>query len=121
MSVRIIEYKIRLNGEGKPFLALILQGGIEIVKSANGNVYATAKKASLATTFDEATCKSLIGTEMPGQIVREECEPYSYTVEDTGEVLMLSHRYVYTEQEEPVKQDFTKIYQGTDNGVKQMA
>jgi hypothetical protein len=121
MSVKIVEYRIRLNSEQKPFLALILQGGIEIVKSANGNVYATAKKASLATTFDEATCKSLIGTEMPGQIVREECEPYQYTVEETGEVLMLSHRYVYTEQEQPVQQDFTKIYQGTENGVKQMA
>ena len=62
MSVKIVEYRIRLNSEQKPFLALILQGGIEIVKSANGNVYATAKKASLATTFDEATCKSLICT-----------------------------------------------------------
>ena len=86
MSVKIVEYRIRLNSEQKPFLALILQGGIEIVKSANGNVYATAKKASLATTFDEATCKSLIGTEMPGQIVREDCDPYQYTVEETGEL-----------------------------------
>ncbi len=121
MSVRIVEYKIRLNSEGKPFLALILQGGIEIVRSANGNVYATAKKASLATTFDEATCKSLIGTEMPGQIVREECDPYQFTVEETGEVIMLSHRYVYVEHEQSLQQDFTKIYQNSDNGVMQTA
>ena len=119
--VRVIEYKLRLNSEGKPFLSLILQGGIEIVRSANGNIYATAKKASLATTFDEATCKSLVGTEMPGTIQREECEPYQYTVEDTGEVLMLSHRYVYVEQEQPVKQDFIKIHQNSGNGVKEMA
>jgi hypothetical protein len=119
--VRVIEYKLRLNSEGKPFLSLILQGGIEIVRSANGNVYATAKKASLATTFDEATCKSLIGSEMPGTIQKEECEPYQYTVEDTGEVLMLSHRYVYVEQEQPVKQDFIKVYQNSENGVKEMA
>src|SRR5688500_17828490 len=109
--VRVIEYKLRFNSEGKPFLSLILQGGIEIVRSANGNIYATAKKASLATTFDEATCKSLVGSELPGQIQKEECEPYQYTVEDTGEVLMLSHRYVYVEQEQPVKQDFIKIHQ----------
>ncbi len=121
MSVKIVEYKIRMSNEGKPFLALILQGGIEIVKSANGNVYATAKKVSLATTFDESTCKSLLGSEMPGQIVKEACVPYQYTVEETGEVLMLSHRYVYSELEEPVMQDFTKFYQHSENGVKHLA
>jgi hypothetical protein len=119
--VRVIDYKIRLNGEGKPFVSLILQGGIEIVRSANGNAYATAKKASLATTFNEITCKSLIGSEMPGQIVKETCEPYQYTVEETGEVLMLSHRYVYVEQEQAIGQDFTKVYQNSNNGVKEMA
>jgi len=119
--VRVIEYKLRVSNEGKSFLSLILQGGIEIVRSANGNVYATAKKASLATTFDEATCKSLIGTEMPGTIQREDCAAYQYTVEETGEVLMLSHRYVYVEQVEGVKQDFAGVFQNQENGLKEMA
>ena len=119
--VRVIDYKIRFNSEGKPFLSLILQGGIEIVRSANGNVYATAKKASLATTFDEAVCKSLVGSEMPGTIQKETCEPYNYTVEETGEVLFLSHRYVFVEQEQPVKENITKVFQNSDNGIKEMA
>jgi hypothetical protein len=104
MSVKIVDYKIRMNGEGKPFLALILQGGIEIVRSVNGNAYATGKKCSLATSFDEATAKSLIGSEMPGTIQREECEPYEFTVPESGEQLLLTHRYIYLDQEEPINQ-----------------
>ena len=36
-----------------------------------------------------------------------ECPPYEYTVKDTGEVILLTHRYVYvpeTKQSAPVKQ-----------------
>ena len=75
----------------------------------------------MPTTFSEEICHSLIGSELPGRIERVETDPYEYTVPETGEVILLTHRYEYVEQEKPVKQDFTKIYQGTDNGVKQMA
>lgn len=93
--VKIISYKERLSGEGKPFMALVLQGGVEIIHSATGGMYATVRKATVASTFDEETCKSLIGTEIPGTIEKMDCEPYQYTVEKTGEVITLSHRYVY--------------------------
>ncbi len=109
MPVKITDYRIRMSGEGKPFIALILAGGIEIVKSANGNSYATAKKCSLATTFDEAIAKSLVGTEMPGTIQREQCDPYEFTVEETGEVLLLSHKYAYAE-EQTVQQDYAREF-----------
>jgi len=60
--VRIIDYKARMSAEGEPFLALIVQGGITLVKSKEtGLYYATAKKANIPSTFDEETCKSLIG------------------------------------------------------------
>ena len=116
--VKIVDYKARVSMEGKPFFALVLQGGIEIVKSASGNSYATAKTASMPTTFTEEVCKGLIGSELPGNIVKVVTDPYEYTVPETGEVLLLSHRFEYVEQE-PAK-EFTKIYQSTDNGVKQI-
>jgi hypothetical protein len=119
--VKIADYKARISMEGKPFFALVLQGGIEIVKSASGNSYATAKTASMPTTFSEEVCKGLIGAELPGRIERVETDPYEFTVPDTGEVILLTHRYEYVEQEESVKQDFTKFYQNSDNGVKQPA
>ena len=67
--VRIVDYKARRSSEGELFLALIVQGGISLVKSKEtGLYYATAKKASIPSTFDEETCKSLVGQEMEGTV-----------------------------------------------------
>ena len=117
MSVKIVDFKIRQSLDGKPFFALVLQGGIEMVKSAAGNTYLTAKTASMPTTFNEITCKALVGSEMPGTIKRVECEPYNFTIEETGEVIRLTHKYEYVDEETPVVQDFTKMYQHSSNGV----
>lgn len=119
--VTITDYKLRESLEGKAFFALTLQGGVEIVRSASGNSYATIKKASMPTTFDEVTCQALVGTQLPGRIEKVETEPYEYTLQETGEVLMLSHRYEYVEQEGSVEGDFSKDYQGSGNEAKQMA
>ena len=118
--VKITNYKLRQSLDGKSFFVLIVQGGVEIARSASGNVYATVKSASVPTTFDESTCKSLIGSELPGRIEKVSCEPYEYTVQETGEVILLTHRYEYMEQELPAVQDFTKVYQPSANGVTQM-
>lgn len=93
--VKIINYKRRESADGE-FFVLEVSGGIEMVKSkATGMYYATAKKATVTSTFDEETCISLIGMEMPGRIEKVECEPYEYTLQETGEVLVLSHRNSY--------------------------
>jgi hypothetical protein len=100
--VRIVNYQKRTTEEGKVFFTLELQGGIEIVKSQEtGKSYMTARKASMSCTFDELTCQSLIGTELPGSVRKVECEEYEYTIKDTGEVITLSHRFEYVEQEAP--------------------
>ena len=117
--VKVTGYKLRESLEGKSFFALTLQGGIEIVKSAAGNSYATIKKASMPTTFDEATCESLVGTELPGFINKVSCDAYNYVIEQTGEVIVLFHRYEYEEQEHAPKTDFTKVYEPSKNGVKE--
>jgi len=94
--VRIIGYRERENEDGESFFLLELQGGIEMVLSQTTNrYYATAKRAFISSTFDENTCEALMGTEMPGKIVKEECEPYQYIIKETGEEITLSHRWVY--------------------------
>ena len=101
--VTVIDFKERQSGDGEKFYVLILQGGIEMVKSKEtGRFYATAKKASVSSTFDENTCKSLIGTSFPGAIKREECEDYEYTIPDTGEIINLQHRWTYVDNVEEV-------------------
>lgn len=104
--VRIINYKAREKEDGTSFFVLELQGGIEMVKSKEtGNFYATAKKAYIPSTFDEDVCSALIGTEMPGKIAKETCEPFIYTIKETGEEVTLNHRWVYaTENAEKPKQ-----------------
>jgi len=99
--VTIVDFVKRTNKDGKEFNALILQSGIELVKShETGRWYATAKKASITSTFDNAMCQSLIGTQIPGSVQRVESDPYEFTIRDTGEVLKLTHRWVYLKEGE---------------------
>ena len=103
--VRIIDYKTRMSAEGEPFIALILQSGITLVKSKEtGMYYATAKKTSITSTFDEETAKSLIGTELEGSIEKVDCEPYEFVDRDSGEVMVLAHRWVYLKPGDTVEQ-----------------
>ncbi len=103
--VRIIDYRVRESRDGEPFLALIVQGGLQMVKSREtGMYYATAKKASIPSTFDEQTCKGLIGQEIDGAIERVECEPYEITNEETGEVIELDYRWIYVKEGDTVQQ-----------------
>ena len=103
--VKIVDYRIRTNSQGEEFCALILQGGLEMVKSQEtGRFYATAKSASITSTFTEDQCKGLIGSEIPGSIRKVECEPYEFTIKDTGEVVTLKHRWDYLPEGETMEE-----------------
>ncbi len=107
--VRIIGFKERQKENGEKFFVLEVQGGIEMIQSkSTGNFYATAKKATVPSTFDEQTCLAILGTEMPGKITKQEVEPYSYVIKETGEEITLAHRYVYEPEED-------KVYTPTQN------
>ena len=95
--VTIVDYAVRQTKEdGREFIVLVLQGGLSLVQSKNtGNFYATVKQTSIPSTFDEATAKGFIGETLPGSVQRMSCESYEWTNKDTGEVLELSHRWVY--------------------------
>jgi len=104
--VRIIGFKQREKEDGTPFFILELQGGIEMTQSKEtGQFYATAKKAYVTSTFDEQTCKALVGTEISGSIARTDVEPYTYVVKETGEEIILTHRWVFVPKNEQPKQD----------------
>ena len=94
--VKIINYKKHITEDGKDFLVLIVQGGIEMVKSQKTkSYYATIRQANVPSTFDELTCKSLVGTDLSGCVEKVATDPYEYTIKDTGEVIELSHRWQY--------------------------
>jgi hypothetical protein len=91
----------RQTTEGNKFCVLELEGDIEIACSqSNGKPYATTKKCTIPCTFDEATAKRMIGLTLEGEIVRENCEPYTYINPRTNETIMLTHRYVFKAAEQ---------------------
>ncbi len=97
--VRIINYQKRITDEGKEFFILVVQGGIEMMKSQEtGKMYVTARRATISSTFDEATCQALIGTELKGEVEKVNCAPYEYTIRETGEIIKLTHRYEFVEE-----------------------
>ena len=98
--VTVTNYKKKQAQDGKEFTVLELTGGVEMVQSQQtGRFYATIRKCTVSTTFDENIAKSLVGAKMPGKIVRMEAYPYEYTVESTGEVVTLMHRWSYVPEE----------------------
>jgi|SRR5690554_2488259 len=105
--VTIVDYKTyQREGDGTEFHALIVQGGLEVVKSKTTNKnYFTAKTARVACTFSEETCKQLIGTELPGRIQKVTTTPYEYVIPETGEMVTLSHRNEYLSDEEAIIKD----------------
>ena len=110
--VRIINYTERVTENGESFFTLELQGGIEIIKSKTGNFYATAKKASIPSTFNLDTCKALIDEELEGNIKKIDCEPYNYKIPETGEEIILTHKYIFLppgEKEETTKATSVKV------------
>lgn len=98
--VTISGYAERKSADGNKFYALILQGGMELVLSeSSGRYYATAKQASITSTFDEKTCQGLVGTKLPGRVTKVVTEPFEYTVQESGEIILLNHRWVYSPSE----------------------
>jgi hypothetical protein len=100
--VRIISHKMSTKNDGREYVSLKVQGGVEPMQSKQtGKLYLTAKTAYVATTFDEQTAIALVGTELPGKIGKIACEAYDYIVKDTGETLTLTHRYEYQLEDAP--------------------
>jgi len=96
--VTVKEIKRAENSKGEEFFMLVVESGAMAVKSKQtGRVYFTAKRAYVSTTFDEKTASSLIGMEFEGTIRKVETDPYEYTIEETGEIIEMSHRWEYVD------------------------
>lgn len=99
--VKIIDFKSRENETGNSFNVFIVMGKPEVIRSKEtGKSYVTARRASIPNTFDDLTNRSLIGTNLPGQIIKVQTDqPYTYTIPETGEKIELSHQFQYIPDE----------------------
>ena len=106
--VQIVGYNLRTQKEGekKSYITLEIEGDVEMVQSQNtGRFYATVRRCVISSTFDEMTAARMVGKEMAGTIERVPCEPYEFTIKETGEVTLLSYRWDY--QPEGRRRTFT--------------
>jgi hypothetical protein len=82
--------------DGSTFISLELTGGLELVQSQNtGRFYATVKKCRIPSTFDANVAKMMVGTQLDGDVVRVETDPYEFINKRTGELMTLQHSYAY--------------------------
>lgn len=97
--VTITGFEKRENKKKEEFNVLILQGDVELVISKEtGKPYLTARKTSIPCTFDDVMAKTMIGKEMQGEIDRQECEEYEFTIPGTSKKIKLTHTYVYNQE-----------------------
>lgn len=98
--VTVKDFAINNNRSNETFISLILQGEPEVIQSKqSGNFYVTTKTCRLPSTLDEVTAKLMVGKSMQGSIQKVPCEPYEYTVSDTGEIITLDYRYEYSKED----------------------
>ena len=104
--VTVIDFNVRESKKGETFTTLTLQGDLEMIKSQNtGKYYATARKASIISTFNEEACKSLIGTQLTGRIDKVPVEePYDYKIPESGEVVQLDYTYEFNPEPSNVEE-----------------
>lgn len=88
--------------DGTTFISLELTGQAELLQSETTRKwYAKARRCRIPTTFDATIAKSLIGQQLPGEILKTICQPYEYVNPRTGEVMMLQHSYSYSQDSNP--------------------
>ncbi|MFT7073412.1 MAG: hypothetical protein ACJAX3_002408 [Patiriisocius sp.] len=114
--VKVTGFQKRKSNEGNIYYALELQSDeLEFVVSKNtGRHYATVRKCFMSSTFNQDICEMMIGKSMPGTILKVECEPYSFVIEESGEEITRHHRYEYL----PVEtQDTEQVIMGSREAV----
>jgi hypothetical protein len=95
--VSVTGFRIVETEEGEKYVRLVLSGDLEMVRSENtGNFYATTRRATISSKFDEDTSQKMIGKELPGTIERVEVDPYEFELDD-GTKIQIAHRWIYQE------------------------
>jgi hypothetical protein len=86
----------RQKSDGSNFTVLEISSGIEVIQSStSGKFYISSKRTTLPCTFSFQFAQSLIGTQMPGNVVRIQVPAYDYINPRTNETMKLQHAFSY--------------------------
>lgn len=114
MNVLVTDYFERNNSKGETFFVIQVSGGNEFITSKDtGKVYLSSKKATIPTSFSQQQCEAILGSEFTGQILKEQCEPYSF-FDDNGTEHTRDFRYVFVPATEETYEDAVLSAQEVD-------
>jgi proteasome assembly chaperone (PAC2) family protein len=96
--LKIIDAKTRVNSKTKEeYNIVVLQGNVEIQKSqSTGKFYLRSKTISIPTTLNQNEIKQLIGSSIPGEIVKVDCPEYLVPVPNSTRKLKITHSFEYS-------------------------
>ena len=104
--VTVSGYEHKRNQRGEKFIVLNLISDVVMEQSTNtGNWFANTYKANIVASFDEDTAKLMVGKQLPGSIIKRECDPYVFVVKSTGKKMTLSHTFEYVDNGKDVYND----------------
>ena len=92
--VQVLGVVERTSAKGNTFRVVLVGGDVQVVFSEEGNPRFDAVKTGIPSNLPIEALQELIGTSLPGKIVKEECEPYTFTGSD-GEDVTLDYRWKY--------------------------
>ena len=98
--VTVTGFKVHQGQDGEPFISLTLQGELEMIQGLeSNNFYAHRRKCSVYSTLDEDAAKDLVGKQIKGSIIKQDVEPYAYTLPGTDDEITLAYTWVYSPHE----------------------
>ena len=93
--VQVLDVVERTNSvSGNTFRVVIVGSDAQVVFSKDGNPRVDAVKTGIPSNLPIEALQALIGSELPGKIEKQECEPYTFTGSD-GEEVTLDYRWQY--------------------------
>ena len=92
--VQVLGVVERTSATGNTFRVVIVGSDAQVVFSKDGNPRVDAVKTGIPSNLPIEALQALIGSKLPGGIVKEECEPYTFTGSD-GEEVTLDYRWKY--------------------------
>lgn len=111
MSVTIIKAFERKNKKGESFNVLVVEGGLTMVQSKkSNNWFAQSMRTNILASMSLDTCKSLIGTTLPGKIIKQKCTPYEYKTPNSKIIkLDYTYSYVHEQPQIPMEEGNTSV------------
>jgi hypothetical protein len=96
--VKIIDALTRVNAATKEeYNVVVLLGNVEVLNSkSSGKPYLSAKKVTIPTTLDQNQAKELVGTTLPGDILRVDCPEYEIKMPNSNKKVKITHTFQYS-------------------------